>query len=99
MTCLWSAMGGQPVAERVVGVEDQGGVGRHERRAGDPRDELVALHADRPLEHTADDALLPPDVAGPQLPIGVQAGELGAGPGPARGAVVRPTGAEDEISP
>src|SRR5262249_49630081 len=52
-----------------------------------------------PLEHAADGAFLPPDVAGPELSVRGQACELGAGPGPARGAVVRPAGAENEGPP
>src|SRR5205823_4918669 len=52
----------------------------------------------RRLEDTADDAFLPPDLALAQLPVGREAGELGAGAGAARRAVVGPAGAENEVA-
>src|SRR5262249_34139023 len=66
--------------------------------AGDARDDPAAVDAHRPLEDAADDALLPPDLAFPELTVGVEAGELGAGAGAAGRAVVGAPGAEDEVA-
>ena len=57
-----------------------------------------AVHnRDRAFEDAADDALLPPDLARAQLAVGGQAGQLGAGAGAARRAVVGLAGAEHEV--
>ena len=51
----------------------------------------------RRREHTADHALLHPDLALGQLAIGGETSELGAGPGSARRAIVRLARAQHEI--
>src|SRR4029077_18067322 len=66
---------------------------------GDPWDDAAVDNSHRPFEHAPDDALLPPDIARPQLAVGVQTGKFGARPSPARRPVVRPSGAQDEVSP
>src|SRR5579862_5531646 len=76
-------------AKRVVRVEQQRRLGADVGRAGDARDDALAVAVHAPLEDAADDALLPPDVALLDLTVGEQAGELGAGAGAARRAVVR----------
>ena len=50
------------------------------------------------LEHGSEDAFLPPDLAGGELAIRSQAGELCAGAGAAGGAVIFATGAEDKVA-
>ena len=85
------------VAERVALVEDQVGLRVHVRRAGDLGIELAIHHGDRAFEDAADDALLAPDLARLQFAIGVQAGQLGAGAGAARRAVVGLAGAQHEV--
>src|SRR5262249_23610372 len=65
--------------------------------AGNRRDQLAVDHRDLAVEDAADDALLAPGFARLELPVGHQAGELGAGPGAAGGAVVGLAGAEDEV--
>ena len=52
---------------------------------------------DAAFEDAAHDALLPPDFAGRELAVGVEAGQLGAGAGAAGRAVVGLAGAEHEI--
>src|SRR5262249_10353313 len=56
-------------------------------------------NAHRAFEDAADDALLPPDLAFAELAVGDEAGELGAGPGAARGTVVRLSRTEDKVPP
>src|SRR5262249_56125167 len=67
-------------------------------RPGNARDHLALDHSHRPLEHAPEDALLPPDVAFPELPVRDQAGEFGTGSGATGRAVVRLAGAQDEVA-
>ena len=50
------------------------------------------------MKDATQNAFLPPDIAGSELPIGSEAGELCAGACAAGGAVVFAAGAKDEIA-
>jgi hypothetical protein len=94
-----------PAAQGVGGIEDQRRLGRHERAPPDHRDHRRALavlgavrdRLDRPLEDAAEDAFLPPGLAGPELAVGVKAGELRARAGAAGRAIVGAARAQDEV--
>src|SRR5438045_3553197 len=83
--------------ERIGGIEQQRRLAGDVRRAGDGRDDLVALLPVFAAENAADDALLHPLVAGRQLAVGREARELGAGARAAGRPVVGLAGTEDEV--
>src|SRR4051794_24512144 len=83
--------------ERVLGVEEERGLGVDVGRAADARMDPAVNDPRRSLEDAADDALLPPDLARGERAVGHQAGDLRAGAGAAGGAVVRLARAEDEV--
>ena len=85
-------------AERVVRIEHQRRLGGDVGRAGDARDDL-AVHDRAPCPRRRCRRCSPaarPRLA--QLAVGDEAGELGAGAGAARRAVVGLAGTEDEVA-
>nr|GEU28650.1 HTH-type transcriptional regulator PtxR, putative [Tanacetum cinerariifolium] len=80
--------------ERIGGVEDQLRLGVHPGLAADAGNERAVTVAVRAFEHAADHAFLAPQRAFGQLAVGRQAGQLGAGAGAARRAVVGLAGAQ-----
>src|SRR5262245_38654720 len=67
----------------IGGVEEEAGFGGDVGAAGDGWDQLAVDHLELAVEDAADDAFLAPDLAGLQLAVGRQAGELGARAGAA----------------
>src|SRR3954467_752365 len=88
----------EPSHERIARVEQQRRLGRHVRRAANSGDNLVAVAPVRRLEDTTDDAFLPPDFAFIQLTVSREAGDLRAGAGTARRAIVCEARTEHEVA-
>src|SRR5271170_5586447 len=59
---------------------------------------MIFVDAEGRLEQGADHALLPPHFAGPQLAVGVQAGELGTGTRTAGREIVSAAGTKNEVA-
>src|SRR5262249_15267384 len=88
-----------PPGERVPRIDQQRRFAVDVGLAADARDDAAALAGPiARLEDAADDALLFPDLTRRQFAVGGEAGELGAGAGAARRAVVGQAGAEDEVA-
>src|SRR5262245_55589306 len=85
-------------AERIPAVEEQRRLSAHVSRSCDGGDDAVAVPMVMASEGAADDALLDPRLPFGEPAVRGQAGELGAGPGAAGGAVVDLAGAEDEVA-
>src|SRR5262245_2875760 len=79
---------GNPPAVGIPRIEDQGGLGVDEGPSGQGGNQLAVHHPDRALEDSAGDALQAPDLALGELPVGKEAGQLGAGARAAGRAVV-----------
>src|SRR5579863_802637 len=89
----------KPVPERVPGALDEAALRADECAPAYARqDAAIRPGLEARAKAAADDALLNPDLAGAQFSVGGEAGELGAGPGSARRAVVGAARAEDEIA-
>src|SRR5688572_24004389 len=88
-------------AERIALVDQQRALGGNVGGARDHRRNAPGRAVDPAIggaKAAADDALLDPARTFGELAIGGEAGELGAGAGAARRAVVGFAGAEDEIA-
>src|SRR5205085_6303860 len=88
-------------AEGIVGIEPQPGLAGNVGSAGDGRGDLAAVArvpAVARAEAAADQALLGPRLALFELALGRETGELGAGAGAARGAIVGTARAEHEVA-
>src|SRR6266542_6976661 len=75
-----------PPTQWIGVIEDECRFRSYIGAAGDVRQDATGVRSvggERCLEHGADDALLPPGLAGSELAGGMQAGELGAGTRPA----------------
>src|SRR5579863_4272142 len=89
----------KPIPERVPGALDEAALRADECAPAYARqDAAIRPGLEARAKAAADDALLNPDLAGAQFSVGGEAGELGAGPGPAGRAVVGAARAEDEIA-
>ncbi len=84
-------------AEWIARVEDQVRVCINERRSLDAGMDLSVAHLNTAFKHAADNAFLFPHLAFAQLAVGIQARQLGAGPGAAWRSVISLARAQDEI--
>src|SRR6056297_938572 len=97
MGCADSISSGEPVAKGVRRVHKQRRFAGDKRTASDDWPQLVAAHLCRRFKNAAGNALLTPGFTGLDMSVLYQAGELGAGAGAARGAIVGTSRAEDKI--
>ena len=99
--------------EWIGRIEDESALGGYMSRAGNGGHDLstccrdlavfgsidfVICELEAALEHGAQDALLPPDLAWSEQSVGSQASQFGARPGAARRAVISLAGAENKIA-
>ena len=85
------------VAKWVAWVENEIGLGANESLTRDAGDQLPIHQGNTALEHTANHAFLPPNIAFAQFAIGIQTRQLGACACAARRAVIGFARAQDEI--
>src|SRR6266567_1310350 len=89
---------GDPPAEWILRIEQQGSFPVDEGRAGDRREDPVAGAMEAGGESTSQDAFLDPRFTLEESPIGGETGEFGAGARAAGRAVIGAARAKDEIA-
>src|SRR5580698_9478223 len=83
--------------EWIVRIDQQMGLRGNVRAAGDARHYPARTRCVTGLEYAAENALLAPDRAGSERTVGSETGELGAGTGAARGAIVGQARTQNEV--
>src|SRR4051812_22206226 len=97
-TDLAMRLRGNPPAKGIGRIENESGLGINESTALDRGNYFVPRERDTALKDAAHDALLAPNLAGLELLVCIEAGELRAGAGPAGRAIVSLAGAQHEVS-
>src|SRR5580698_432653 len=81
----------------VARIKDEGRLRSDESRTRNAGQQLSLAQCEAAFENTTDDAFLAPDLAGSEKAFRIQAGQLGAGAGATRRAVVLLARAEHEV--
>src|ERR1035437_2126128 len=85
-------------AKRIAWIEYQFGLRIHKRRSFDAGVNFAVPHLHAAYKHTSDNAFLSPGLTFPDLAVGVQTSQLGAGSRTAGRAIVCFSGAKHKIS-